>query len=45
MEEFLAIKLRCIERIYRDHGLDSLKVLKKNTSRVSPMIHSHLVPK
>jgi paired amphipathic helix protein Sin3a len=46
VEECLsAINLRCIERIYGDHGLDILEVLRKNTSRALPVIHSRLVQK
>ena len=46
VEEFLsAINLRCIERIYGDHGLDVLELLRKSTSRAMPVIHSRLVQK
>uniref|UniRef100_A0A7I4FH13 Histone deacetylase interacting domain-containing protein n=1 Tax=Physcomitrium patens TaxID=3218 RepID=A0A7I4FH13_PHYPA len=46
VDEFLsAINLRCIERIYGDHGLDMLEALRKNTSRAMPVIHSRLVQK
>lgn len=46
VDEFLsAINLRCIERIYGDHGLDMLEAVRKNTSRAMPVIHSRLVQK
>nr|XP_024382615.1 paired amphipathic helix protein Sin3-like 4 isoform X2 [Physcomitrium patens] len=46
MDEFLsAINLRCIERIYGDHGLDMLEAVRKNMSRAMPVIHSRLVQK
>ncbi|XP_024382732.1 paired amphipathic helix protein Sin3-like 4 isoform X2 [Physcomitrium patens] len=46
VDEFLsAINLRCIERIYGDHGLDMLEAVRKNTSRAMPVVHSRLVQK
>ncbi|XP_024381894.1 paired amphipathic helix protein Sin3-like 3 isoform X2 [Physcomitrium patens] len=44
-EFFSAMSLRCIERIYGDHGLDMLEAVRKNTSRAMPLIHSRLVQK
>ncbi|KAK4479743.1 hypothetical protein RD792_015275 [Penstemon davidsonii] len=39
MEEHLtALDLRCIERIYGDHGLDVIEVLRKNATVALPLI-------
>lgn len=35
---FLALNFRCIERLYGDHGLDVLDILRKNTSLSLPVI-------
>lgn len=40
-----AINMRCIERIYGDHGLDIIDVLRKNTSKAMPVIHTRLKQK
>ncbi|KAK7317569.1 hypothetical protein RJT34_01918 [Clitoria ternatea] len=37
-EHLTAIHLRCIERLYGDHGLDVMDVLKKNSSLALPII-------
>ncbi|KAL3694267.1 hypothetical protein R1sor_007918 [Riccia sorocarpa] len=40
-----AINLRCIERIYGDHGLDVIDLVKKNTSNALPVILNRLKQK
>ena len=35
---FVALNIRCIERLYGDHGLDVLDILRKNTSLSLPVI-------
>ncbi|CAN6477714.1 unnamed protein product [Victoria cruziana] len=46
IEEHLnAINLRCIERIYGDHGLDVLDLLRKNASVALPVILTRLKQK
>ncbi|KAI3729079.1 hypothetical protein L6452_17727 [Arctium lappa] len=38
IEDFTAINLRCIGRLYGDHGLDVMDVLRKNASLALPVI-------
>ncbi|KAI5057749.1 hypothetical protein GOP47_0027764 [Adiantum capillus-veneris] len=46
MEDYLkAIHLRCIERIYGDHGLDVLDLLRKNVRGALPVILGRLKQK
>ncbi|CAI0379576.1 unnamed protein product [Linum tenue] len=40
-----ALNLRCIERLYGDHGLDVMDVLRKNTSPALPVILTRLKQK
>ncbi|KAL2633451.1 hypothetical protein R1flu_004930 [Riccia fluitans] len=40
-----AINLRCIERIYGDHGLDVIDVVKKSTTSALPVVLSRLKQK
>lgn len=42
---FVALNLRCIERLYGDHGLDVMDVLKKNVSLALPVILTRLKQK
>ncbi|KAG8654023.1 paired amphipathic helix protein Sin3-like 4 isoform X6 [Manihot esculenta] len=44
-EHFTALTLRCIERLYGDHGLDVMDVLRKNTSLALPVILTRLKQK
>ncbi|XP_058777151.1 paired amphipathic helix protein Sin3-like 4 [Vicia villosa] len=44
-EHLTALNFRCIERIYGDHGLDVLEVLKKNASLALPVILTRLKQK
>ncbi|KAK6922109.1 Paired amphipathic helix [Dillenia turbinata] len=44
-EHFPALNLRCIERLYGDHGLDVMDVLKKNASLALPVILTRLKQK
>ncbi|XP_004517035.1 paired amphipathic helix protein Sin3-like 4 isoform X2 [Cicer arietinum] len=44
-EHLTALNLRCIERIYGDHGLDALEVLKKNASLALPVVLTRLKQK
>ncbi|MCI33364.1 paired amphipathic helix protein Sin3-like 4, partial [Trifolium medium] len=44
-EHLTALNFRCIERIYGDHGLDALEVLKKNASLALPVILTRLKQK
>ncbi|CAA0823407.1 Paired amphipathic helix protein Sin3-like 2 [Striga hermonthica] len=37
-EYFSALNLRCIERLYGDHGLDVVDILRKNASLALPVI-------
>ncbi|EFJ30442.1 hypothetical protein SELMODRAFT_440352 [Selaginella moellendorffii] len=37
-----AINLRCIERIYGDHGLDIIDLMRKNASSVLAVVHCRL---
>ncbi|KAL2519477.1 Paired amphipathic helix protein Sin3-like 4 [Abeliophyllum distichum] len=46
MEDHLtALDLRCIERLYGDHGLDVMDVLRKNASMALPIILTRLKQK
>eukprot|EP00250_Pteridium_aquilinum_P014819 c22220_g5_i1 orf=585-4820(-) len=46
VEDYLkAIHLRCIERIYGDHGLDVIDLLRKNVSVALPVILTRLKQK
>ncbi|KAK7317565.1 hypothetical protein RJT34_01912 [Clitoria ternatea] len=44
-EHLTAIHLRCIERLYGDHGLDVMDLLKKNASLVLPIMLTRLKQK
>ncbi|KEH19930.1 paired amphipathic helix protein Sin3-like 3 isoform X2 [Medicago truncatula] len=44
-EHLSALNLRCIERLYGDHGLDVMEVLKKNASLALPVILTRLKQK
>ncbi|CAI8608395.1 unnamed protein product [Vicia faba] len=44
-EHLTALNLRCIERLYGDHGLDVMDVLKKNASLALPVILTRLKQK
>ncbi|KAG6713221.1 hypothetical protein I3842_05G141700 [Carya illinoinensis] len=44
-EHFTALNLRCIERLYGDHGLDVMDVLKKNAPLALPVILTRLKQK
>ncbi|KAK9750900.1 hypothetical protein RND81_02G228900 [Saponaria officinalis] len=44
-EHFTAINLRCIERLYGDHGLDVTDILKKNATLALPVILTRLKQK
>ncbi|KAL9246447.1 hypothetical protein vseg_019981 [Gypsophila vaccaria] len=44
-DHFTAINLRCIERLYGDHGLDVMDVLKKNAMLALPVILTRLKQK
>ncbi|KAK6931145.1 Histone deacetylase interacting domain [Dillenia turbinata] len=44
-EHLTALHLRCIERLYGDHGLDVMDVLKKNASLALPVILTRLKQK
>ncbi|KAK6153046.1 hypothetical protein DH2020_012685 [Rehmannia glutinosa] len=37
-DHFTALNLRCIERLYGDHGLDVMDILRKNASLALPVI-------
>ncbi|KAJ3692453.1 hypothetical protein LUZ60_012803 [Juncus effusus] len=46
IEEFLTpLNFRCIERLYGDHGLDVMDVLRKNASQALPVILTRLKQK
>jgi paired amphipathic helix protein Sin3a len=40
-----ALNLRCVERLYGDHGLDVMDVLRKNASLALPVILTRLKQK
>ncbi|CAK9162852.1 unnamed protein product [Ilex paraguariensis] len=42
---FTALNLRCIERLYGDHGLDVMDILRKNLSLALPVILTRLKQK
>ncbi|KAA8530290.1 hypothetical protein F0562_004999 [Nyssa sinensis] len=44
-DHFTALNLRCIERLYGDHGLDVLDILRKNPSIALPVILTRLKQK
>ncbi|BBG94142.1 SIN3-like 4 [Prunus dulcis] len=44
-EHFTALNLRCIERLYGDHGLDVMDVLRKNGPLALPVILTRLKQK
>ncbi|KAJ4836782.1 hypothetical protein Tsubulata_013609 [Turnera subulata] len=44
-EHLTALNLRCIERLYGDHGLDVMDVLRKNPSLALPVILTRLKQK
>ncbi|CAH9142262.1 unnamed protein product [Cuscuta epithymum] len=44
-EYFTALNLRCIERLYGDHGLDVIDVLRRSTHLALPVILSRLKQK
>ncbi|XP_022734749.1 paired amphipathic helix protein Sin3-like 4 isoform X3 [Durio zibethinus] len=44
-ENFTALNLRCIERLYGDHGLDVMNVLRKNANLALPVILTRLKQK
>ncbi|KAB2042110.1 hypothetical protein ES319_D02G193000v1 [Gossypium barbadense] len=44
-EHFTALNLRCIERLYGDHGLDVMDVLRKNAHLALPVILTRLKQK
>ncbi|PIN14518.1 Histone deacetylase complex, SIN3 component [Handroanthus impetiginosus] len=44
-DHFTALNLRCIERLYGDHGLDVMDILRKNPSLSLPVILTRLKQK
>ncbi|XP_076901837.1 paired amphipathic helix protein Sin3-like 2 [Bidens hawaiensis] len=44
-DHFTALDLRCIERLYGDHGLDVMDVLRRNPSLALPIILTRLKQK
>ncbi|GAB2241729.1 hypothetical protein Droror1_Dr00018504 [Drosera rotundifolia] len=44
-EHLTALHLRCIERLYGDHGLDVMEVLRKNAALALPVILTRLKQK
>ncbi|KAJ7974484.1 Paired amphipathic helix SIN3-like protein [Quillaja saponaria] len=44
-EHFTALHLRCIERLYGDHGLDVIDILRKNPPHALPVILTRLKQK
>ncbi|XP_042497948.1 paired amphipathic helix protein Sin3-like 4 isoform X3 [Macadamia integrifolia] len=44
-DHFTALNLRCIERLYGDHGLDVMDVLRKNSTLSLPVILTRLKQK
>ncbi|KAK2998671.1 hypothetical protein RJ639_022795, partial [Escallonia herrerae] len=44
-ENFTVLNLRCIERLYGDHGLDVMDILRKNPSLALPVILTRLKQK
>ncbi|XP_068642202.1 paired amphipathic helix protein Sin3-like 4 isoform X2 [Aristolochia californica] len=44
-DHFTALNIRCIERLYGDHGLDVMDVIRKNASIALPVILARLKQK
>ncbi|KAJ6838532.1 paired amphipathic helix protein Sin3-like 4 [Iris pallida] len=44
-EHFSSLNLRCIERLYGDHGLDAMDILRKNAGLALPVILTRLKQK
>ncbi|XVE83876.1 hypothetical protein DITRI_Ditri16bG0123300 [Diplodiscus trichospermus] len=44
-DHFTVLQLRCIERLYGDHGLDVLEILRKNPALALPVILTRLKQK
>ncbi|WJX65521.1 hypothetical protein P8452_50176 [Trifolium repens] len=44
-DQFTVLNLRCIERLYGDHGLDVLDILRKNPTHALPVILTRLKQK
>ncbi|CAJ2665561.1 unnamed protein product [Trifolium pratense] len=44
-DHFTVLNLRCIERLYGDHGLDVLDILRKNPTHALPVILTRLKQK
>ncbi|KAJ8546294.1 hypothetical protein K7X08_018877 [Anisodus acutangulus] len=44
-DQFTALNLRCIERLYGDHGLDVMDILRKNPPLALPVILTRLKQK
>ncbi|KAK8534022.1 hypothetical protein V6N12_047422 [Hibiscus sabdariffa] len=44
-EHFTVLNLRCIERLYGDHGLDAMEILRKNPALALPVILTRLKQK
>ncbi|KAL9275062.1 Paired amphipathic helix protein Sin3-like 2-like protein [Drosera capensis] len=44
-DHFTALNLRCIERLYGDHGLDVMDILRRNPSMALPVILTRLKQK
>ncbi|KAG9159888.1 hypothetical protein Leryth_005652 [Lithospermum erythrorhizon] len=44
-DHFSALNLRCIERLYGDHGLDVMDILRKNPSLALPVILTRIKQK
>ncbi|GAA0165695.1 chromatin/chromatin-binding, or -regulatory protein [Lithospermum erythrorhizon] len=44
-DHFTALNLRCIERLYGDHGLDVMDILRKNPSVALPVILTRIKQK
>ncbi|KAG4128480.1 hypothetical protein ERO13_D09G023200v2 [Gossypium hirsutum] len=44
-EHFTVLNLRCIERLYGDHGLDVMEILRKNPALALPVILTRLKQK
>ncbi|KAG9153480.1 hypothetical protein Leryth_018740 [Lithospermum erythrorhizon] len=44
-DQFTALNFRCIERLYGDHGLDVMDIMRKNPSNALPVILTRLKQK
>lgn len=44
-EHFTALNMRCIERLYGDHGLDVVDILRKNPYQALPIVFTRLKQK